>query len=89
MIAVYYSPESMTYEQYQAVGGRLEGSGAKVEGRKHHSCFGEDGHLMVYEVWDSTEDLEAYEAHLNPILNDVGIKLSRAPDKLPVVNMEE
>jgi len=85
MICVYISPESMTIEQYHRVHERLEAAGAPEVGRKHHSCFGEDGHLMVFDIWESREDFEAFAEHLIPILADEGIRSNRPPDIMPVV----
>jgi len=37
---------------------KLEAAGqGKPKGRSHHSTFGPDDHLMVYDVWDSQETL--------------------------------
>jgi len=85
MICVYMSPESMTLEQYHKVHARLEAAGVPHKGRKHHSCFGEDGHLMVFDIWESKEDWEAFAAQLMPILEDEGLSAGRPPDVLPVV----
>ena len=60
MIAVYVKPEALTVEQYnKARKGRtlLE---QMWRGARHHSCFGEDGQLMVYEIWDSQENYHAF-----------------------------
>lgn len=89
MIAVYYSPEAMTVEQYEQIGERLAASGAQEQNRKHHSCFGEAGNLMVFEIWDSPEDLEAFGKLLAPILEELGVKTSRPPDIMPVVNLSQ
>ena len=59
MIAVCVSPESMTIEQYAKVRDRLHASGAPETGRKDHSCFGEDDHLMAFDIWDRQEDFDA------------------------------
>jgi hypothetical protein len=87
MIAVYVSPEELTIEQYNRVHERLQESGAPEAGRRHHSCFGEDGSLMVFEIWDSQEDYDAFVQHLLPILESEGIKVSRPPDVMPVVGL--
>ena len=87
MIAVYVSPEAMTIEQYNTVHERLEASGAPEKGRTHHSCFGEDGHLMVFDIWDSHESYDAFATHLLPVLAELGITSARPPDIMPVVNV--
>jgi hypothetical protein len=86
MIAVYISPESLTVEQYTTIGERLDVSGAPETGRTHHSCFGEDGHLMVFDIWDTQEHYDAFAGHLRPILADLGIS-GAEPDVLPVINV--
>ncbi len=54
-IGIYFHPESMTASQYDSVISKLEAAGAgRPPGRLHHSCFGPDEHLMVYDVWDSS-----------------------------------
>ena len=87
MIAVYVSPESMTVEQYHRVHDRLQAGGAPEAGRKHHSCFGEDGHLMVFDIWESKEAYDAFAAHLLPILQEEGITASRPPRVTPTKSM--
>jgi hypothetical protein len=89
MIAVYVSPESMTVEQYHKVHERLTATGAPQAGRKHHSCFGEDGHLMVFDIWETEEQYQAFAAHLLPILQAEGITSSRPPDIMAVVAFDQ
>ena len=74
MIAVYFHPKGMTLEQFAETHRRLDTAGAaRPKGRIHHSCFGEDGDLMVYDVWDSTATFEAFGQTLMPILAEIGI----------------
>lgn len=89
MIAVYVSPDAMTIEHYKAAHDRLEAVAPSPQGRMHHSCFGEDGHLMVYDVWESQADFDAFAEHLLPILAELGITSSRPPDVMPVVALEQ
>jgi hypothetical protein len=90
MIAVYVRPESLTAEQYNKARKGLDDSGANLDGRLHHSCFGEDGHLAVYEIWESQEKYEAFTKFLLPVLQEVGINISAGPpDITPVVNLEQ
>ncbi len=88
MIAVYVKPESLTLEQYNKARKGLEASGANLDGRKHHSCFGEDGQLMVFEIWDSQENYDAFGKFLMPVLQDVGIVPS-TQDIMQVANLEQ
>ncbi len=88
MIAVYVQPESLTIEQYNKARAGLEASGANIEGRKHHSCFGEDGQLMVFEIWESQEQYDAFLHYLRPVLQENGIS-PKNQDIMSVVNLEQ
>jgi hypothetical protein len=85
-IAAYFHPKGMTLEQYREVHKRLEAAGAGLadqQGRLHHSCFGDDGDLMVYDVWDAQESFEAFSQKLIPILADVGVEVGE-PAVMPI-----
>jgi hypothetical protein len=73
-IAVYFHPKQMTLDKFEETHRRLQEVGqAAPEGRIHHSCFGEDGDLMVYDIWESPQAFEAFGQTLMPILDEVGI----------------
>jgi hypothetical protein len=61
-----------------------------VKGRRliHLSCFGDDGDLMVYQVWESPESFEAFGATLMPILAVVGIDPGK-PDTMVLHRLEQ
>jgi hypothetical protein len=88
VIAVYVKPDTLTIDQYNQARKGLEASGANTTGRKHHSCFGEDGQLMVFEIWDSQENYEAFGKFLMPVLQEVGIVPS-TQDIMHVENIEQ
>jgi hypothetical protein len=68
-VALLFTPASMTIEQYDRVTKLLKGSGADAPpGRRFHACFGPAGHLMVFEVWDSVDELETFGAAVLPLL---------------------
>jgi len=86
-LAIYFHPKSLTAGQYDSAIKELTAAGAdRPAGRSHHSCFGPDGDLMVYEVWESQEAFEEYGKVLIPILTRVGIDPG-APDVMPVHNI--
>ena len=73
-IAAYFHPEGLTLDQFNEVHRRLDAAGAsEPKGRIHHSGFGDDGDLMVFEVWETPEDFQAFGAVLMPILAEVGV----------------
>ena len=86
-IAVYYHPKAMWAADYDEVLRRLDAIGlARPAGCLHHSCFGQDGSLMVYDVWESAEAFGAFRESLTPIMREIG--LEPAPmDVMPVHDM--
>jgi hypothetical protein len=89
MIGVYYSPESMTQAQYEEIGRKLEAaSGPLSQDLKVHTCFGQEGELSVFEIWESREAYDAEASTLYPILDEVGVKLARPADIVPVVSLQ-
>jgi len=86
-LAIYFHPKSLTAEQYDNAVKELAAVGAdRPAGRSHHSCFGPDGDLMVYEVWESQAAFEEHGKVLIPILTRIGIDPG-TPDVMPVHNI--
>jgi len=86
-IAIYFHPESMTASQYDEIMRKLDSAGqGQPKGRSHHSAFGPDEQLMVYDVWDSQQDFDAFGAVLMPILAEVGVDPGQ-PDVMTVHNV--
>ena len=88
-IVVRYNPPSLTAEQYDEADRLLREAGVEPlpDGLEYHVCFGSEGNLRVSEIWDSREQLEAYGEQLMPILADIGIEFSGAPEILEVHNI--
>ena len=86
-IGVYFHPKSLSAVQYDQANRELEAAGAgNPAARIHRSCFGPDGDLMVYEVWESQQAFEDYGKALMPILQKIGIDPG-TPDIMPVHNL--
>lgn len=86
-IATYFHPKSLSTAQYDEAISELDAAGAgHPDGRIHHSCFGPDGDLMVYEVWETQQAFEDYGTVLMPILHKAGIDPG-TPDIMPVHNL--
>ncbi len=82
-IGVYFSPESVNAEQYDKVIKQLDAAGAgSPKGRSHHRAFG-PADLIVFEVWDSQSDIDAFAAILMPILTENGINPGQS-DIMPI-----
>lgn len=79
VVAFLSTPASMTAEQYVRIFEQLEGTGAGApSGRRYHACVGHGDHLMMFEVWDSTEEFQAFAATLMPILVQEQIEMAPA-----------
>jgi hypothetical protein len=73
-IAVYFHPKGMKLAEFEETHRRLAAAGsANPAGRIHHSCIGEDGDLMVYDIWETPEAFQAFGETLMPILSEVGL----------------
>jgi hypothetical protein len=88
-IVVRYAPvPASTIEQYDEVMSRLQESGEMpADGFDYHVAFLSDGQLLVSEVWDSTEQLEAFGERVMPLLADVALEHSGQPQILEVHNI--
>jgi hypothetical protein len=74
-VLIRFAPESLTAAQYDESVRKLEEAGVfPPEGLDYHVCFGSEGKLAVSEIWDSREQLEAFNERLMPILAEVGIE---------------
>ena len=86
MIAIYINPESLTKAQYDQISAKLAAAGPLPPGLKHHSCFGEDGKLMVFDVWQSQGEWDAAWERLSPLFAEVGVSGAN-PAVMPVVDL--
>jgi hypothetical protein len=88
-VALLSTPVSMTVEQYDRIIEQLEacGSGAPP-GRRFHVCFGPRSHVMLFDVWDSTEDFLAFRATLMPILANEQVSIA-PPEPLEIHRLVE
>jgi hypothetical protein len=88
-IVVRYAPvSSSTVEQYDEVMRRLEESGEMpADGFDYHVAFISDGQLLVSEVWDSPEQLQAFGQRIMPLLADVALDHSGQPEIFQVHNI--
>jgi hypothetical protein len=86
-IVVRFNPTNLTKEKYDESVRRLEEAGSwPPDGLEYHVFFGPEENLHVSEIWDSQEQLAAFGERMMPILADVGIEFSGAPDIFEVHN---
>jgi len=86
MIGVYIVTKNMTIEQHTIGRERLQAAGAPEAAMKLHSCFGDDGQLQVFDIWESQEAFDEFLQYLGPVMEELGIELARPPEFLPVVD---
>ena len=71
---MYFKPDGFTKENCDEVIQRLEQAGAgSPPGRTYHFAFtGPDGHIEVFDVWESQEEFQRFGETLVPIMNELG-----------------
>ena len=80
-IVVRFNPTNLTTEKYNESVRRLEETGAwPPDGLEFHVFFGPEDDLRVSEIWDSQEQLEAFGERMMPVLAEVGVEFSAAPE---------
>lgn len=87
MIAVYIVTKNMTAEQHTKGRERLRQAGAPEGAMKLHSCFGEDGQLQVFDVWESQEAFDKFLTYLGPVMEELGIEVAQPPVIMPIVDL--
>ena len=87
MIAIYIVTKNMTLEQHTRGRELLRAAGAPEGAMKLHSCFGEDGQLQVFDVWESQEAFDTFLTYLGPVMEELGIELAQPPSVMPLVDL--
>jgi hypothetical protein len=74
-ISVVFHPQNYTVEKHREVLRRLAEVGqAEPDGRLHHQALARDRAIeMVVDIWESPEQLQAFAAHLMPILGELAV----------------
>ena len=86
-LGIYFSPKSMSTQQYDTCIRKLEAAGAgKPAGRLHHACFGTGDSLAVFDVWDSQQSFDRFGETLIPILKEIGVDPGQ-PQVMPIHNI--
>lgn len=89
MIAIYVVTKNMTAEMHEKGRQRLTENGAPEGGMKLHSCFGTEGELQVFDVWESQEAWDKFLEYLQPVMAELGIELAQPPVIMPLVDLEQ
>jgi len=87
MIGIYIVTKNMTVDQHTKGRQRLREAGAPESAMKLHSCFGEDGQLQVFDIWESQEAFDEFLTYLGPVMQELGIELAQPPTIMPIVDL--
>jgi hypothetical protein len=87
MIAVSIVTKNMTAEQHSRGRDRLREAGAPESAMKVHSCFGDDGRLQAFDIWETQEAFDEFLTYLGPVMEDLGIELAQPPVIMPIVDL--
>jgi hypothetical protein len=87
VIGIYIVTKNMTVQQHEKGRERLRASGAPEGAMKLHSCFGEDGALQVFDIWESQEAFDEFLTYLQPVMEELGIELAQPPTIMPIVDL--
>ena len=87
MIGIYIVPKNMTRDQHTKGRARLRENGAPESAMKLHSCFGDEGQLQVFDVWESQEAFDEFLTYLGPVMQELGIELAQPPSIMPIVDL--
>lgn len=87
MIGIYIVTTNMTIEQHTTGRKRLREAGAPEAAMKLHSCFGEDGKLQVFDIWETQEAFDTFLTYLGPVMKELGVELAQPPVIMPVVDL--
>ena len=87
-IVVRFKPTNLTTEKYNESIRRLEQAGSwPPDGLQSHVFFGPEDDLRVSEIWDSREQLAAFDERMMAVLTELGVGLSDEPEIFEVHNM--
>jgi hypothetical protein len=89
-VLIRYAPPGLTKAQYEQVGEGLQAKGQwPPNGLIAHVGFGPPSDMRVSEVWESREQLEAFQQHLFPLLQEAGVNVEgNEPETFDVHGIE-
>ncbi len=88
-IVVRHQPSGLTREKYDEVSRRMESGGDwPPDGMEVHVLFGDEGSLLVSEIWDSEEQFQEFFSKLSPVLQEVGVPVAGDPQVFDVHELQ-
>ena len=87
-VVVGYRPKGLTRETYDEVSQKMEAEWPP-DGLDTHILFGEEGSLLVSEIWDSKEQYEAFAEKIRPVFEEAGLEMTAPPEVLQVHELQK
>jgi hypothetical protein len=73
-LGFYFENKNFSPARYDETIRQLEAAGAgSPKGRSRHVALEKDGDILVFDIWESQEDFEAFGPTLMPILTGLGV----------------
>ncbi len=89
-VVIRFKPQGLTKEVYDRASEKVQSElDWPPEGLDYHVCFGDDGNLLVSEIWDSIDQARAYQEKLMPVLQDAGVQFGGEPEVFEVHGLEK
>jgi hypothetical protein len=77
-IAVHFYPTKLSQGTFNEILERLTAKGLGApKGRLLHVSFGSEDDFQVFDIWESEALFEEFGKQLHPILDDLGVQLSK------------
>jgi hypothetical protein len=83
-ISVMFDFQGMTKQKYEELIQKLIATGKAPEGRLFHIASEKPGSLLVFDVWETLEQFQAFGGVLIPIAQGIGIAIPE-PQVMPTV----
>ena len=75
-LGFYFNHEGFTPDKYASAIKQLDADGAGApKGRTLHVALESEGHIQVFDIWESQADFDAFGPALLPILANLGVEV--------------
>lgn len=73
-LGFYFENKNFSPERYDETIRQLKAAGAGApKGRSRHVALEKGGDIIVFDIWESQEDFEAFGPTLMPVLTGLGV----------------
>jgi hypothetical protein len=76
-LGFYFTNRNFSQDRYEEGIRQLEAAGAAApKGRSYHVALEKDGEIIVFDIWESQEEFDAFGPTLMPILTGLGVEVA-------------